>query len=102
MNMMNVWMRAATPDEQAALAAAAETSRGHLYQVSSGNRLFSPHKAALVERGTVAMAASTGGRLPVVWRTDLAPVCAQCEFAQKCLGARAVRAEFPFESGGRG
>ena len=50
MNMLNVWMRAATPDEQVALAAAAETSRGHLYQVSSGNRLFSPGKAAQTAR----------------------------------------------------
>ena len=97
MNMLNVWMRAATPEEQATLAAAAETSRGHLYQVSSGNRMFSPGKAALIERATVAMAPGAAGRLPVVWRTDLAPVCAQCEFAQKCLGARAMRSEFPFE-----
>ena len=99
MNMLNVWMRAATPEEQTALADAAETSRGHLYQVSSGNRLFSPGKAALVERATVTLSHETAGRLPVVWRTDLAPVCAQCEFAQKCLGAHAMRAEFPFEKG---
>ena len=97
MNMLNTWMRAASPDEQASLAAAAQTSRGHLYQVSSGNRLFAPGKAALIERATAAMAKASGGRLPVVWRTDLAPVCARCEFAQKCLGANAVRAEFPFE-----
>ena len=98
MNMLKIWMRAATPDEQTLLATAAETSRGHLYQVSSGNRQFSPGKAALVERATVAMAKTAGDRLPVVWRTDLAPVCAQCEFAQRCLGAKAVRAEFPFEA----
>lgn len=97
MNMLKIWMRGATADEQSALAAAAETSRGHLYQVSSGHRSFSPGKAALVERATVALAASSGGRLPVVWRTDLAPVCAQCEFAQRCMGAKVVRAEFPFE-----
>ena len=101
MNMLKIWMRAATPGEQATLATAAETSRGHLYQVSSGNRLFSPGKAALIERATVTLAIGTGGRLPVVWRTDLAPVCAQCEFAQKCLGANAVRAEFPFEGGAK-
>ena len=97
MNMLKIWMRAATAEEQTLLAAAAETSRGHLYQVSSGNRLFSAGKAALVERATVAMAKTAGDRLPVVWRTDLAPVCANCEFAQRCLGARAMRAEFPFE-----
>ena len=97
MNMLNVWMRAATPEEQEALARAAETSRAHLYQVSGGHRMFSPAKAAMVERATSAMAKSSRGRLPVVWRTDLAPVCAGCEFAQKCLGAHAMRADFPFE-----
>ena len=49
MNMMKMWMRQASPEEQTALAQGAGTSRGHLYQVSNGNRKFAPGKAALIK-----------------------------------------------------
>jgi len=96
MTMLKVWMQAATPDEQQALAdAAVNGSRKHLYAVSNGDRYFSPLKAAAVEAKALEMHRSTGGRLPLLYRTDLAEACAACEFARKCLGAAAVRSEFP-------
>jgi transcriptional regulator with XRE-family HTH domain len=95
MTMLKTWMTAAAPDEQEQLAQAAGTSRRHLYQVSNGERAFSPTKAALVERATHALHRQTSGRLPLLYRTDLAEACAGCEFAKKCLGPAAVRSEFP-------
>jgi len=63
--------------------------------VSSGHRNFSPEKAAEIERATKVMARASRGRLPRLYRTDLAAACANCEYAQKCLGSTAMRAEFP-------
>ena len=40
------------------------------------------------------MAKKSKGRLPIVYRTDLVPACANCEFARKCLGPIAERASF--------
>jgi hypothetical protein len=40
------------------------------------------------------MAKGSGGRLPIVWRTDLVTACRQCEFARRCLGDRALASEF--------
>lgn len=45
------------------------------------------------------MARASKGRLPIVYRTDIVPACRACEFAQKCLGERAVVSEFPIVSG---
>lgn len=95
MTMLKTWMLAATPEEQETLAQAAATSRKHLYQVSNAERAFSPAKAALVEKAATDLHRATAGRLPLLYRTDLAEACAQCEFAKKCLGAAALRSEFP-------
>lgn len=94
MNMMKQWMQAATAAEQAKLAHRCGTSRNYLYQLSGGFRQASAQLGAAIEAETTKMAAATKGRLPIIYRTDLVEACRQCAFAQKCLGAKAVRADF--------
>lgn len=91
---LKLWMAAATPAEQEQLAQAAGTTRGGLYQVSSGNRRFRPGKAAALERASRILHAANP-TLPVLYRTDFAIECAGCEYARACLGPIAERAEFP-------
>jgi hypothetical protein len=94
--ILKQWMRDATPEQQQALADIATSgSRNGLYQIAGQHRQTRPGKAALIERATREMNAATKGALPVVYRTDLSQECAQCEYAQKCLGAIALRADFP-------
>ena len=95
MTILKTWMMAATPEEQEAMARMAGTSRGMLYQVSGGFREFSAGAAGRIERATAKMHNLSNGRLPKLYRTDLAKACAQCQYAEKCLGLEAVRAEFP-------
>jgi len=98
MNILKQWMRAAEPAEQELMAAAIGTSRGMLYQysnVDSTDRWPDTERAVLIERQAEKMHKASGGRLPLIYRTDLSEVCRGCEFAQKCLGAKALRADFP-------
>ncbi len=92
---LHVWMRAATVDEQILLAERTGTTRQMLYQYSGGHRQASAERGGAIERETRIMAKASKGRLPIVYRTDIVPACRQCEFAQKCLGERAVVSEFP-------
>lgn len=84
--ILKTWMQLATVDEQLLLAQRCETSRTYLYHLSGGFRKASPELAAAIERESKAMHRASNGRLPIVYRTDLSPVCRACEFAQKCLG----------------
>ena len=54
-----------------------------------------PGRRGEIERATKAMAKASKGRLPVVYRTDVVEACRGCEYAQKCLGERAVASHFP-------
>lgn len=92
---MRQWMAAATVEEQELLAQRVGTSRAVLYQLAGGYRNASAERAQAIERETKAMALASGGRLPVVYRTDLCEACRACDFAQRCLGERAVISEFP-------
>lgn len=92
---MRQWMAAATVDEQLLLAQRVGTSRGHLYQLAGGHRNASAERAQAIERETQRMAKASKGRLPVVYRTDLCGACRSCEFAQRCLGDKAVVSDFP-------
>jgi hypothetical protein len=94
-NIFKLWMRAATPDEQELMAQAIGTSRGMLYQISGGHATVSAERGILVERTAARMHRESKGRLPLIYRTDLVEACRGCDFAQKCLGNRAVRADFP-------
>jgi hypothetical protein len=100
LTQMRLWMRAATTDEQKLLAHRAGTTRAYLYHLgahedSKYKREPRPELAAAIERVTQEMHKASGGRLPVIYRTDLVQACAQCEFARRCLGAAAARADFP-------
>lgn len=100
MNMLRQWMRAATEDERLLLALEAGTSRGYLDQLAGGHRTPTPELAAAIERQALEMYEQTRGRLPLIYRTDLVPACASCEFARKCLGAEVVnRTEFDVVEG---
>lgn len=88
------WMKAATPDEQEALAQRVGTSRAMLYHYSNGHRVASSERAGQIEDVTAAMAKASKGRLPVVLRTDLSPACRSCQYARRCLGERALASEF--------
>jgi hypothetical protein len=89
------WMSLATVEEQQLLAERAGTSRGYLYQLSGGHRQASAELGAAIERESKVMARASKGRLPVIYRTDIVAACRACDFAQRCLGERAVVSEFP-------
>lgn len=95
MNIFKLWMKAATPEEQQLMADALGTSRGMLYQISGGHATVSAERGILLERAAARMHRESKGRLPLIYRTDMVEACRQCDFAQKCLGSRAVRADFP-------
>ncbi len=99
MTPLKQWMQAATPDEQRLLAHEIGTTRTYLYHLAASpdrdyKREPRPELAAAIERVTATMHKASGGRLPRIYRTDLVKACASCEFAQRCLGAAAVRADF--------
>lgn len=98
LTIMKLWMRAATPEEQDLLAKQVGTTRTYLYHLAGEFRSASPELARAIETATAEMHKASRGRLPRIYRTDLAAACAGCDFAQKCLGAAAVRAEFPLVS----
>lgn len=79
------WMTLATSGEQAELAAVAGTSRGHLYQLSSGERTAGPQLARRIESASRILR-KVNKRLPVLKRSALCPACGECEFAKRCKG----------------
>lgn len=98
--ILRQWMAAAKPEEQHLLAHRAGTTRAYLYHLAappgtSYHREPAPELAAAIERESLEMHRASNGRLPRIYRTDLVVACARCEFAQKCLGPAAVRADFP-------
>lgn len=86
-NTLKTWMVAASVDEQDALAKLAGTTRGTLYQYV-GNRKPSAERAIALEEASKEMSKRTKGRLPIMYRTDLATACSQCQFARKCIGPK--------------
>lgn len=92
---MKAWMAAATSSEQELLAERVGTTKGMLYQYAGGHRTASAERAGAIERVTAEMHRASKGRLPRIYRTDLAEACLHCEYAQKCLGAKAIVSEFP-------
>ena len=92
---MAQWMTAATVDEQNDLAERVGTTRGNLYQYAGGHRNASSERAGQIENVTAEMHKASKGRLPRLYRTDLAAACRACHFAQKCLG---TKSEFPLVS----
>jgi DNA-binding transcriptional regulator YdaS (Cro superfamily) len=85
---LKIWIALASADEQQVLAERVGTSRATLYQYANGHRQCSAERAGEIERVTAEMARASKGRLPRLYRTDLADACAQCDYARKCLGPR--------------
>ena len=85
---LKIWIALASADEQHVLAERVGTSRATLYQYANGHRQCSAERAGEIERVTAEMARASKGRLPRIFRTDLADACAQCDYARKCLGSR--------------
>jgi RNase P subunit RPR2 len=80
------WMQLATVSEQTELAKAAHTSRGQLYQLSSGQRSASPLLARRIELASKAVN-KRHPHLPLLLRAELCPACGECEYARKhCAG----------------
>lgn len=76
------WMTLATAGEQAELAQIADTSRGQLYQLSSGERKAGPTLARRIEIASIAMR-KKNKKLPILHRADLCAACGVCEFAKR-------------------
>lgn len=98
MNQLRKWMRVATPEERQELANRAGTTIGNLHQISGsyrsdGRPQIRSGLAIRIEQAARQMRKANKA-LPDVVRTDLSPECAACEFAQKCLGNRAVESDF--------
>lgn len=86
MNAMKLWMNQANASEQLALARLAHTSREYLYQLSSGTRVASAEIAGRIEASAKHISdKKPDSKLPVITRADLAPACAKCPYAKKCL-----------------
>jgi transcriptional regulator with XRE-family HTH domain len=86
MQALRNWLANASTLEQDALAEAAGTSRRHLWQLAGGHRKPSAGLAARIERASAAIARNAKGRLPKLLRSQLSPVCAECEYAPRCPG----------------
>lgn len=91
-------MQAATPEERQALAHQVGTSVGQLYQYAGGHRNASAERAGRIEAATAAMHRASRGRLPKLYRTDLAEACRSCSYARSCSSPAS---EFPLVVGAR-
>lgn len=99
MNQLRIWLDAASKDEKQRLAAGAETSVGTLAQIAGGYRTagVANVRAGLARKleKAAAVLRKQNRALPPLLRTDLAPECQACDFAQRCLGDKAALSGFP-------
>ena len=98
-NTLALFISRATPSEKKDFAQRVGGSYQYLvYHLPKterkGWREPNPELAARIEEVTEAMARESGGRLPRVYRTELNRACRGCRFAKRCLGDRAIAAEF--------
>jgi hypothetical protein len=94
--MLDRWCRAADTSEKQLLADACGSTYAYVtYHLAKGRREPDATLAARIETATRLIARGTGGRLFTVYRTELNTACRECVFAQRCLGDKAIAAEFP-------
>lgn len=98
MNQLRIWMTAATQDEKVALADLAGTTVGTLNQISGGYRTNGEANVRSGLARKLEKAAQVLNKrnknLPIMLRTDLSPECRECDFAQRCLGDKAIMSGF--------
>lgn len=98
MNQLRIWMHTASVEEREALADLAGTTVGTLNQIAGGYRTggvaaVRSGLARKLEKAAIVLN-KRNKALPMLLRTDLSPECRECEFAQKCLGDKAVLSGF--------
>lgn len=86
-------MNAATAEQKQRLAKLARTTLGTLYQLAGGYRTkgkvhASPELARRIEIATHKMFRDTTNIPDYITRSELAPVCARCEYAKRCEGRK--------------
>src|SRR4051812_46604596 len=103
MNTLKLWLSQATTLERNKLSELAGTKRSYLYFLSnpekSYGRTASAELAQRLEKAAAGVrdtSAEAKARLPLLLRTDLAPVCLVCAFAKRCLGDKAIASEFDY------
>lgn len=98
MNSLRRWMDVASTKEVRELAELAGTTYGTLHQIAGGYRTKGAAKVRAGLARRIELAAQElrkrNSGLPDIVRTDLSLECRECEFAQKCLGGRAVASDF--------
>lgn len=73
-------------DELNWLARKAGTTANYLqYQIATGKRSLSVELAAALEYASLELHQETGGRTPLVSRTELSPVCGACPYARPAV-----------------
>lgn len=86
----------ASQSEKQAVADACDTSFAYLWwHVAKGRREPDAMLAAKIEVATKLLSKQSGGRLPIVYRTEMNSACRACAFAARCLGDKAIASEFP-------
>jgi DNA-binding transcriptional regulator YdaS (Cro superfamily) len=74
--ILKEWLAQADPVQRLAVAKAAGTSIGYLYQLAGGHRRSSADKAIAIEHATMGL----------VPRESISHACRSCEFAKRCRG----------------
>lgn len=85
MKPFRIWMLKATTAEQEELAQEAKLSRIYLYQIADGIKNPTVVAAGRIAEATEILRKKSKGRLPKVSRADISSVCAECEYAKRCL-----------------
>ena len=78
-------MLQATTVEQEKLASDAGVTRGYLYQLGDSIRDASSDAAGRIAAAAEFIRKKSKNRLPKISRADLSSICAECEYAKRCL-----------------
>ena len=84
MNKFKMWMALSSTAEKKRLAKLAGTSFIYLYAIADGSRVCGSDLAGQIAEASKVLYIQTHKRLPILWRSDLSPVCAKCPYSPKC------------------
>ena len=85
-NKLRAWMERATPEQKRVLANLAGTTTANLHQASKGYRTGGKLRITPDLARRLEFASREIEGMPPLYREDLSPPCAGCEFAAKCRG----------------